>query len=204
MEEKVLLKYLKDKYNYNDSVMKILEMIIPSIIEYYGEENKSRVINSFIETPICFVKDNNDVNEFVESLGIKDKIYFGTIGNGAYEEHYQLNSNGSLERIPFILIRDVELSDDKLDTIIHECCHMISNYGQSKIIDGKIIKIFGFNKEIYEIEDGKIVKKESENNSLEEGFNELDARMITKMITGRPVPNGNYGLFYEYAEQLMI
>ena len=66
--EDILIK-LKEKYNYNDDLLNFIHKIIGGMIIYYGEENKDKIFNTFLTTPISFYQTQDDVNKFYTSIG---------------------------------------------------------------------------------------------------------------------------------------
>lgn len=193
---------LKNKYNYDDNLLQMVGQIVPAMINYFGQENEEKIIKSFLDTPIKFVNDDEQIQDFANQVGIKGEYRMPTFASGGYEEYFQLNENGQVERIPFVLIRNHEMNDEFLNMCIHEFCHMVMNYEKTKVVDDKIISKTGLIEDEITIMDAKSDVKSS-NVAFEEAINEYDAREITYMITGRRIENGNYGMYYSYITPLM-
>ena len=205
MDISELLSELKTKYNYDDDLLNLLGPIITNMISYFGEEYSSIITNAILETPIGFVENREDINNFAHSLGVKKDYSIPTFASAAYEEYFQLDENNNIQRIPFIIIRsnyDKDKPDQRLGTIVHELCHMVMNYGKSRIEGNRVYSKTGLiEEEIIVTPDGKI--SNDENTPIEEGLNEYDARMITQMILGRTYETTTYNTYYMYVSPVM-
>ncbi len=197
------LNLISDKYHYDEHLIELLRKIIPSMIRYFGEEYETRILSSFLNTPIGFVRNSEDVQKFANNLGVKGIYTMPSVASAGYENYFQLNDDNQIESISFIIVREHDVDEQYLDTLVHEFCHMVMNYGKYQIIDNKVYSQMGVSKDIIEIVDGQL-KVKSEGLNFEEGLNEFDARRITKMITGRELEKGAYQLYYDYVSYLMM
>ena len=201
---------IQKKHNYDDQFMIILKAILENMINYYGEEYTDKILSTFIDTPIEFVSSNEKILEFTKSLGIKKDYTIPQMAKAGFEEYFQLDDDGNIQRIPFILVRFSQSEDDKvkqLGILVHEMCHAVMNYGKSTIEENKIICRTGIIEEEIDITpDGLKDKREfihGKNVQIEEGFNEYDARCITRMITGQVNKADAYGANVSYVAPLM-
>lgn len=199
-----IIEQIQAKYHYYDDLLEIIKPVITSMVEYYGEEFVETILNAFLNTPIVVCNNKEQMIEGAHNLGVKDEFVLPIIAGGAFEEHFQYNDNGEVERIPFVMING-SYNQDKheqfIHTIIHEMCHMVMNYGNSRIDGDKITSRTGFIEDNVVFRNGKFVS-DSKHVPIEEGFNEYDARVIADLVFGRHVDVGTYGLYIAYIEPL--
>ncbi len=203
--EEVISK-LKEKYNYNEGLLNFLHKAINGMIIYYGEENKDKIFNTFITTPIGFYQTQDDVNKFYTSIGISKVENMPIVASGGYLEKFQINDNNQLERIPSVLIKNTGMESNEnneyYETIIHEYCHAFMNYGKFSIDGNKITTSTGLIKSTITFDNG-IETYDEKHTAIEEGMNDYDAINITKLIFGKAVGSKVYERNVKYVSMLM-
>lgn len=202
--EDVIVK-LKEKYNYNDDLLSFFHKVIGGMIIYYGEENKEKIFNTFLNTPFGFYQTQDDVNKFYTSLGIKNLEVMPIVASGGFLEKFQINNN-QFERIPSILIKNTGTESNEnneyYETIIHEYCHAFMNYGKYSIDGNKITTSTGLIKSTITFDNGNEIY-EQRYTAVEEGMNDYDAINITKLIFGKAVGSKVYERNVKYVSMLM-
>lgn len=189
---------LKEKYNYSDEFIDLLKVIVFNVIDYYGEEYKARILDKFMETPILLLdKDSTkeDILKFENSIGSK-KHNVNCINFPGFEEGFQLDENGNIERIPYIIIPNVDLLDKaSMFSLIHEIGHMIM-LNNIEINDNCVSYTIGVLKVTLKKENGRLVETDKYL-YMEEGFNQLDALSITNNIISNYNPERiGYAFYY--------
>ena len=195
---------IKEKFGYEEIDFALIKSFILASIQYFGEEYSDKIYRTFLETPIIFFSDRDDLLKKVNNLGIKGDYRLASVATAAYEEFYQKNEDGVIERIPFVLLRNDRKDDlDKLITdLSHELCHAIMNKDK-QIIDGDTVYTkTGLIEEVITF-NGSEKNMQSINSGIEEGLNEYDARRITEIILGKSFNDGAYQTYVEYVSSLM-
>lgn len=182
---KEYLDRLKVKYNYDEQFMSFLEKAIPAIIKFYGENYESLILEAIenCEIHIQDLKENTDdyLNSYF-NVNKKWKIPF--VASAFY--HKELSVNGGLNAKNIIYVRNsrfmpFEYSESKMDSIVHEICHLVKAYKKEKLINGKIFDSTGLIKEVYSTDGENEITALV---GLEESLNCVETAHIMEMITG--------------------
>lgn len=202
-----ILQQLKDNFNYNDDLLGLLGQIIPAMINYYGEEYTENVVNPLLETPIVICDTREQMVEASKRMGLDVEFVVPSSADAGYEQHFQYNENKEIVRKPLIMINSSRDNEERheqfIETIIHEMCHMVMNYGKYQI-DGNVIhSTTGFIEDEIKEENG-VFKEHSKGIAFEEGLNDYDARRIAEALLGRTdIKFTSYGLYVDYVSTIM-
>jgi pyruvate formate-lyase activating enzyme-like uncharacterized protein len=66
---------LKDKYNYGDELLDILDKLYPAFIDYYGEEYISEIKDTFMNTKIIQFNEDNYLELINKKYELSDSDY---------------------------------------------------------------------------------------------------------------------------------
>ena len=202
------LNNIKNKYNYDDSLMKAIEITIPIMVDTYGDNNIEQILNLFNNVKIFSTsdmsKENRDriENEMIGS--IKENIIseesnpYGTnIDPGAYysyEPLFDSNMNVSGE-VRWLVTNNGEKYKELFGTTInmpyflHELNHAFAMQNAAYKKEGnRIVSKHGMFSEIKEFDlnnENKVFIKNifDEDIILEEMINEMyTQRQLTKLL----------------------
>lgn len=196
---------MKSKYNYNKSQIKFFKTIMNNMIAYFGEEFSDKIIKTFLEVPILFINDKEDIQNKAKALGVKEEYKIPLFASAVYEEYYQKDDSSNIERIPFIMIKNYHNKDDfnvYISTVIHEMCHAVMNKDKQIINGDRVFSKTGMIENVITFDNDR-KKTVSSYVAIEEGMNEYDARIITEMILGEKSNSTSYGMLVDYVSPVM-
>lgn len=196
-----LLNILRTRYNYDDQMLKFLGELIPTMIEYFGEEYKDNIVSTFIETPIIITKKG-----IAKEIG-DDTSNFLFVG-GVY--WYDINTlNNKPEKCGKVIINDTIINPfsfndvNKVGVLVHELCHMVKS-GLIINNDGTLTHYVGLSQDY-----GKLINNEFEEQSvnnadgLEEALNAIDETMIMAKMYSNYELKSNYKRLASYINELI-
>lgn len=170
---------LKNKYNYDDQMLQTISKVIEAFINVLGEEYTDIILGA-VNNTFIFQFDNsmnatNRLNEIIND-GTNYYVSNKAEGGGVMEDYYTYN-NGKIYQNFAIGISII--GQKKLQTLVHELCHVISTYGKLKIEDNKVIIRKGLNFASYQLIDGKIGDRVSNEGEI---FNEMLTENLSMQI----------------------
>lgn len=201
------LENLKIKFNYSDDMIRLLNSVIPAIIRVFGEEHTEMILSAINECEIHIQGPTENMQDYLNTyFNTQEKWQIPTTGGAFYHKNIKITETG-LESKSIVYIRtqykkEFVLDNNKLDTIVHELCHAIKGYKKEKLINGKVYDSTGLNKEICDIESGKIEVKETSMLGIEEALNSVTTAKICELITGE-YQIKSYGRASRIAELLL-
>lgn len=201
------LENLKTKFNYSDDMIRLLNSVIPAIIRVFGEEHTEMILSAINECEIHIQGPTENMQDYLNTyFNTQEKWQIPTTGGAFYHKNIKITETG-LESKSIVYIRtqykkEFVLDNNKLDTIVHELCHAIKGYKKEKLINGKVYDSTGLNKEICDIESGKIEVKETSMLGIEEALNSVTTAKICELITGE-YQIKSYGRASSIAELLL-
>ena len=201
------LENLKIKFNYSDDMIRLLNSVIPAIIRVFGEEHTEMILSAINECEIHIQGPTENMQDYLNTyFNTQEKWQIPTTGGAFYHKNIKITETG-LESKSIVYIRtqykkEFVLDNNKLDTIVHELCHAIKGYKKEKLINGKVYDSTGLNKEICDIESGKIEVKETSMLGIEEALNSVTTAKICELITGE-YQIKSYGRASSIAELLL-
>lgn len=201
------LDNLKIKFNYSDDMIRLLNSVIPAIIRIFGEEHTEMIFSAINECEIHIQGPTENTQDYLNTyFNTQEKWQIPTTGGAFYHKNIKITETG-LESKSIVYIRtpykkEFVLDNNKLDTIVHELCHAIKGYKKEKLINGKVYDSTGLNKDICDIENGKIEVKETSMLGIEEVLNSVTTAKICKLITGE-YQIKSYGRASRIAELLL-
>jgi hypothetical protein len=207
---------LKDKYNYSDELLDILDKLYPAFIDYYGEEYMELIHNTFINTKIIQFNETN-YNELINKkygLDESDCLLKQEAG------HLLSVFTKDFKEIKVIRVWDkneYESTYEYACTIAHELIHalMTGKNKINKITPDNNTSFLITNECGFEVR-YETLYTETENNFLEsigstscydkieEGFTENDARIITEKaynLNHKIRSNSIYDTYVDYVKQ---
>ena len=92
-----------------------------------------------------------------------------------------------LKRTYFGMYKPFDFNDDKqVNTLIHEICHLIKEYGKLKVENGKIIDSTGLMRDTYSYgQKNCVVEEKNDMVGIEEALNDVETAQILEIMTGR-------------------
>lgn len=151
---------LEEKYGYTDELCDFLKQLIPTLVNYYGDDKLELILNAL---------DNCEI--FLNKKGLSGEnrnIVDINVGNVNFK--YTISIYPSLPECK--------------STLIHEICHLIKDYNRYTIDGDNVISYCGLLEQNY-----KYNSKEKEYDYLsskhtmfEEMFNEYDTLQIDNML----------------------
>lgn len=201
------LENLKIKFNYSDDMIRLLNSVIPAIITVFGEEHTETILSAINECEIHIQGPTENMQDYLNTyFNTQEKWQIPTTGGAFYHKNIKVIETG-IESKSIVYIRtsykkEFVLDNNKLDTIVHELCHAIKGYKKEKLINGKVYDSTGLNKDICDIENGKIEVKETSMLGIEEALNTVTTAKICELITGE-YQIKSYGRASRIAELLL-
>lgn len=214
MEIKEFTEYLKNKYNYPDELISLLQKAIPALITYYGEDKKNIIYNVLNDCEIHIQKDKENAEEYLNNYFQTNKKWDMPLLAGAFQHNELYLKDNQVQSKSIIFVKTEYLhkhkpfnyNDDKrVSNIIHELCHAIKGYGRTKVENGKVIKQTGLIVDTYNYnaENNSFEEIESLNTGLEEALNSYDESEVMTIMTGVPHELGSYEGMTPIARELM-
>lgn len=187
-----LLKYLKTNYNYSDELLKFLNTLIPTMINYYGEEYKDKIIATFVNTPIFL-----EGSEFFKDESIQNMVDFTTAGGHLCETRVE---NGSIIKTGKVILNNNDFNFNDIHMVgilVHELCHAV----KSGIINNQdsAVTYIGLEQIKETIVNADVfVQSNNKGIGLEEALNAMDEYNIMNMLYG------NYDITSQYKRLFSI
>ena len=202
MFDETFLDKLKNKYNYDNKTIKALSLVIPSVINYYGEEYEETILNSIFNCEIIPCKKNETIQGILNKRKLTsftgssfcididrkraESVYIPNIKIIYNEE----NNTYEIKKIDRIIVTSHTFNYDSLkglEILTHVICHLVKSYKNEIVIDENIVTIrSGLSYEKRKIiNDGSNIFLElieDYGKALEEGFNLYDSEVIVSSI----------------------
>ncbi len=196
---------LKNKYNYSDDFMIVLQRVIDALIKYYGESFRKRILSMMLDVNIHVKESFEDSNLYIsEFLGVyENHLPYDTIfGYATTRPFYK---NGVINSKSIIYLTEKIDVDDVMSysVLVHELCHFVKQtpfyVSRDKIYGGT-----GLQTEVYNF-DGCLIEKF--NTSFEEASNTFDEVNVMNILTDFKYDlsskNSNYYFSYEFFSDLV-
>lgn len=170
------LNILQTKYNYDSNIIKILRLVIPAIVDYYGEESSADFLEKILNLEIHVRRNGEDPNQYISNaLGISDN-YIKTNNVVGHSTTRPVVKEGKIESRSIIyLFEEINIgSPASLGILVHELCHL-KKMTPFTIENGEIHKSTGFQHEVYS-KDGLLLRRTK--TGLEESMNSFDEKEI--------------------------
>lgn len=214
MEINDFITSLKNKYNYSDEMVSLLQKTIPALITYYGEDKKNIIYGALNDCEIHIQKENENAEEYLNQYFGTDKKWDIPFLGGAFQDTELFVKDNRVHSKSIIFIKTEFLrrykpfdfgDDEKVSSIIHELCHAIKGYGRIKVENGQVITQTGLMTDIhpYNPNTNSFEDAISSNTGLEEALNSYDEAEIMSIITGVPHEFGAYKGMTQIARMLM-
>ena len=213
MEINGFITFLKNKYNYSDEMVSLLQKAIPALIIYYGEDKKNIIYGALNDCEIHIQKENENAKEYLNQYFGTDKKWDIPFLAGAFQATDLFIKDNRVHSKSIIFIKTEFLrskpfdfgDDEKVASIIHELCHAIKGYGRIKVENGQVITQTGLKSDVhtYNQSTNSFEESISTNTGLEEALNSYDEAEIMTIMTGVPHEFGAYKGMTKIARMLM-
>ena len=211
---KAFLEELKNKYNYEDVLLDLLDKAIPTMIEYYGEEYKERILSIILETPII-ISDKKSIdsafNDYKQKDELKDELE--RLAPKNIDDPFERKNDDDLSLVGSVYCYEFDLVNGKpickkviinssnldysdvgnIDNLIGVLCYAIKSNYYIDYENGKIRFFSGLSYQDYTITDGD-VKEYGEKKivGLENALNTIDKINIMKKFYNDYKSTSNY------------
>lgn len=214
MEINEFITSLKNKYNYSDEMVSLLQKAIPALIIYYGEDKKNIIYGTLNDCEIHIQKEKEDTEQYLNQYFNANETWdLGVLGGACHANHLFIKNN-QVQQKEIIYIRCEYFglykpfdfnNDEKVSSIIHEICHAIKGYGRIKVENGQVITQTGLISDVHQYNQSTNSFEESisTNTGLEEALNSYDEAEIMTIMTGVPHEFGAYKGMSQIARMLM-
>ncbi len=204
---------IKNKFGYSEELTNFLSQLIPALIKYYGEEYKNTILSALSECEIHFQSKEENPETYLNTyFGTTKKWEMPAMAGAFYHKEIGVKDNKVVAKT-IVYLKSVrsgiyepfDFKDDKkLDTLIHEICHLIKGYGKLKVENGKIIDSTGLSEDTYSYsQENGIVKAREEMTGIEEALNVVEAAQILEIMTGRKQKFASYETAGDLANSLL-
>lgn len=201
MFDNTFLDKLKDKYNYDDKTIKALSLIIPEMINYYGDDYSEIILNAIFNCEIIACNSRETISKVlkerkltklvgsspVSEIDVKraESVYVPNIKISYNEE----NNTYDIDNIERIIVTSHTFNYDSLkglEVLTHALCHLVKSFNNEIVIDENVLIIRnGISYEKRKIIFGDEIFLEfieDHGKGLEEGFNLYDTERIVSSI----------------------
>ena len=202
MIEQSFLEELKEKYNYDNKVIKALSLIIPSMINYYGDKYKSIILDAISSCEIIPCNSHQTISKVLNDRKLTKFVGASLVSDidikraeSVYVPNVKLIYNQELniyeiKKIDRIIVTSHTFNYDSLkgiEVLTHALCHLIKSYNKEFTIDGNVLTIrSGLSYEIRKIvyNDGDITLDfiEDYGRSMSEGLCLYDTEKIVSNV----------------------
>ena len=186
---------LKEKFNYSQELSDLLGKIVPTMIQYYGDEYADTIKDALSNCEIHIQKENEDTTAYLQQYFDTKKEWDIPMMAGAFIETNVSKKDEDVELKNLIYIKtnfgskydpfDYE-NGDKVKKLVHEMCHLVKTYDRYKKNGDDVVAYSGFIEENFSYDPVKneYVSTKSTNVGIEEAFNSFDETQIMYMLTG--------------------
>ncbi len=201
MFDKQYLHNLKDKFNYEDKIIKTLEKIIPCVISYYGKEYENLILEALFNCEIVNCSSKQTISKVINdrklSLFVGESL-MGDIDLKRGESIYKVNlkilydemtNTYEIEDIDRFIVTSHTFNYDSpkgIEVLTHAICHLIKSYEDEILIDeNNVIIRNGLSYEKRKINYGDEIFlefTEEYGKALEEGFTIYDTEKIVSDV----------------------
>ena len=201
MFDNTFINKLKDKYNYDEKTVKALSLIIPALINYYGDDYSEIVLNAIFNCEIIPCNSHQTISKVlnerkltkfvggspVSDIDIKraESVYIPNV-----EIIYNAENNSyEINKVDRVIVTSHTYNYDSLkglEILTRAICSLVKSYNDEIIIDENVVTIrYGISYEKRKIiYDNEIVLDfiEDYGKGLEEGFNLYDTEKVVSSI----------------------
>ena len=198
------LNKLKERYSYNEELIKFIENLIPVLLVYYGEDKKDLIMNAFLDCEIHIQGNKEIIDNYLNDYFKVNKYWNTGPSSAFYHKNFSIN-NGDIFSKSIIYVKQVNAKNidfsnyETLQVLIHEICHMIKGYKTERYNENVVVDRTGLSTTYYENKEGSFVETVDDMAGIEEAFNECDATLITSMLVGKRMQPISYKSAASYA-----
>lgn len=201
MFDSTFVNKLKDKYNYDEKTIKALSLIIPALINYYGEDYSEIILNAIFNCEIIYCNSHQTISKVLNERKLTKLVGGSPVSDidikraeSVYVPNIKIKYNKEnncyeIEKIDRVIVTSHTYNYDSLkglEVLTRAICRLIKSYNNEIIIDENIVTIrYGISYEKRKIiYDDEIILDFIEDNGkgLEEGFNLYDTEKIVSSI----------------------
>ncbi len=196
------LNKLKEKYNYEEKIIRALSMIIPSLLEYYGKDYEEIILNAIFNCEIIPCNSHQTISKvlskrkltsFVGETIVSDidlrraeSVYVPNV-KIVYDEE---NNRYDIDKVDRIIVTSHTFNYDSLkglEVLTHALCHLVKSYSNELVIDENMLTIrngiaYEKRKIIYDDNNINLELVSLFGQGLEEGLTLYDVEKIVSLI----------------------
>ncbi len=150
------LNKLKEKYNYDEKIIKALSMIIPSLIEYYGNNYEEIILSAIFNCEIIPCNSHQTISKVLNKrkltsfvgetiasdidLRRSESIYVPNV-KIIYDEN---NNTYNIDKVDRIIVTSHTFNYDSLkglEVLTHALCHLVKSYSNELVIEENVLTI---------------------------------------------------------------
>ena len=196
------LNKLKIKYNYDDKTIKALSLIIPSMINYYGEDYKNNILDAIFNCQIVPCNSHQTISKVLNERKLTKLVGSSSVSDidvkrseSAYIPNIEIVYNKELnsyeiEKIDRVIVTSHTFNYDSLkgiEILTHALCHLVKSFDNEFTINENTITIksgLSYEKRKIVYDNGNITLDfvEDYGKALEEGFTLLDTEKIVSNV----------------------
>ena len=202
MFDSTFINKLKDKYNYNEKTIKALSLIVPELINYYGDDYSEMICTAIYNCEIIPCNSHQTISKV-----LKDRKLTKVVGGSPVSEidlkraesvyvpnikiSYDEESNTyNVDKVDRIIVTSHTFNYDSLkgmEVLTHALCHLVKSFNDEIIINENELTIrSGISYEKRKIVYGDEILFEyieDYGKGLEEGFNLYDTEKIVSAVS---------------------
>ena len=221
MFDSTFVNKLKEKYNYDEKTIKALSLIIPALINYYGEDYSDIILSAIFNCEIIYCNSHQTISKVlndrrltksvggspVSDIDVKraESIYVPNV-----EIVYNKDTNSyEIAKIDRLIVTSHTYNYDSLkglEVLTRAICRLIKSYNSEIVIDENTVTFrYGIAHEKRKIVyDDEITLDfiEDYGKGLEEGFNLYDTEKIVSSIYSNDYKCYDYYSVYTIASIL--
>ena len=196
------LNKLKEKYNYDEKTIKALSMIIPSLIEFYGDAYEEIILSAIFNCEIIPCNSHQTISKVLNKR--KNAISGGTsiisdidlrraesvytpIVKVSYDEE---KNSYNIDKVDRFIVTSHTYNYDSLkglEVLTHAICHLVKSYSNELMIEENTLSIrngIGYEKMkiIYDENNITLEPLMVYGQGLEEGLSLYDVEKIVSLI----------------------
>ncbi len=202
MSEKIFLNKLKEKYSYDEKTIKALSLIIPSMINYYGEEYRNIILSAIFNCEIVPCNSHQTISKVLNERKLTKLVGTSSVSDidikraeSTYIPNIEIIYNEELNsyeitKIDRVITTSHTFNYDSLkgiEILTHALCHLVKSYDNEFTINENVLTIrsgLSYEKRKIVYDNGNITLDfiEDYGKSLEEGFTLLDTEKIVSNV----------------------
>jgi len=201
MFDSTYLEKLKTRYNYDDKTIKALSLVIPEILNYYGEDYSDIILNAIYNCQIIACNSHETISKVLRERKLTPMIGSSPVSEidikraeSVYVPNIKIsydseNNSYNIDKVDRIIVTSHTFNFDSLkglEVLTHALCHLVKGFNDELTIEENVLTIrngisYEKRKIVY---DNEIFLDfiEDYGKGLEEGFNLYDTDKIVSAV----------------------